>query len=163
MQRVTVTLDDELLGELDRMAAARGYQNRSEALRDLARAGLRQAAETRGATGDCVAALVYVYDHEARNLSRRLTRSFHEHHDLSLAGLHVHLDHESCLEVAVLRGKAPEVQHFADHVIAERGVQHGRLVMVPVEIEHGRHAHGHRPGHGHGGHRHTHAHVRKAG
>jgi CopG family nickel-responsive transcriptional regulator len=161
MQRVTVTLDDELLGELDRMAKARGYQNRSEALRDLARAGLRQAAETSGAAGDCVAALVYVYDHEARNLSRRLTRSFHEHHDLSLAALHVHLDHESCLEVAVLRGKAPAVRHFADHVIAERGVQHGRLVMVPVEIEHGKHAHAH-GGHG-AGHRHVHAHVRKAG
>ena len=161
MQRVTVTLDDELLGELDRMAAARGYQNRSEAIRDLARAGIREAAQEAGEAGeagDCVAALVYVYDHEARNLSRRLTRSFHDHHDLSLAALHVHLDHESCLEVAVLRGKAPEVQHFADHVIAERGVQHGRLFMVPVEIEHGKHAHTH--GHGH---RHVHAHVRKAG
>jgi CopG family nickel-responsive transcriptional regulator len=158
MQRVTVTLDDELLAELDRMAATRGYQNRSAALRDLARAGIRQATEARGGTGDCVAALVYVYDHEARNLSRRLTRSFHDHHDLSLAALHVHLDHDSCLEVAVLRGKAPEVEHFADHVIAERGVQHGRLVMIPVEIEHGKHPHGGEPGH-----RHLHAHVRKAG
>src|SRR5579885_260786 len=136
MQRVTITLE-ELMAELDRIIALRGYQNRSEAVRDLARAGSRQAAEETGSSRDCVAALIYVYDHEARNLSRRLTRSFHEHHDLSLAALHVHLDHDSCLEVAVLRGKAPAVQHFADHVIAERGVQHGRLVMVPVEIEHG--------------------------
>lgn len=158
MQRVTVTLDDDLLAAVDQLVATRGYQNRSEALRDLARAGLRQDAETRDATGDCVAALVYVYDHEARSLSRRLTKSFHDHHDLSLAALHVHLDHDSCLEVAVLRGKAGEVRHLADHVTAERGVQHGRLIMIPVAIEHGRHPHGPEPAH-----RHLHAHVRKAG
>lgn len=157
MQRVTVTLDDELMAELDRMVAVRGYQNRSEAIRDLARAGIRQAAEQTSASQQCVAALVYVYDHEARDLSKRLTRSFHEHHDLSLAAMHVHLDHESCMEVAVLRGKIPEVQHLADHVIAERGVRHGRLVTIPVALENQKHAHRAEPSH-----RHLHAHVHKA-
>ena len=66
MQRVTITIDDELMTELDRIIAARGYQNRSEAIRDLARAGIRQAAETLDKQRDCVAALVYVYDHDAR-------------------------------------------------------------------------------------------------
>jgi CopG family nickel-responsive transcriptional regulator len=158
MQRVTVTLDDELMAELDRMMAARGYQSRSEAIRDFARAGIRQAAEETSAPGDCVAALVYAYDHEARDLSKRLTRSFHDHHDLSLAALHVHLDHQSCLEVAVLRGKAPDVRHLADHVIAQRGVRHGRVVMIPVQIEHEKHGHA-----GTASHRHMHAHVRGAG
>ena len=157
MQRVTVTLDDELLAEIDRLVAARGYQNRSAAIRDLARAGVRQAAEETGAARECVAALVYVYDHEARDLSRRLTRSFHDHHDLSLAALHVHLDHESCMEVAVLRGKTARVQHLADHVIAERGVRHGRVLMIPVKLESARHAHRAEPSH-----RHLHAHVRAA-
>ncbi|MGP0060640.1 MAG: nickel-responsive transcriptional regulator NikR [Beijerinckiaceae bacterium] len=158
MQRVTVTLEDELLIELDRMVATRGYQNRSEAVRDLARAGLRKAAEEASTSRQCVAALIYVYDHETRALSRRLTQSFHDHHDLSLATLHVHLDHASCMEVTVLRGETPEVQHFADHVIAERGVRHGRLIMVPVELEDEKHAHGSEP---HGKHLHTH--VRDAG
>ena len=158
MQRVTVTLDDELMAELDRMIALRGYQNRSEAIRDFARAGIRQAAEESGSSGESVAALVYVYDHEARELSKRLTRSFHDHHDLSLAALHVHLDHASCMEVTVLKGKTAEIQHLADHVVAERGVRHGRLVMVPVELEDQRHAHGGEPVHNHG-----HAHVREAG
>ena len=63
MQRVTITIDDELMTELDRIIAARGYQNRSEAIRDLARSGIRQAAETLDKERDCVAALVYVYDH----------------------------------------------------------------------------------------------------
>jgi len=89
-----------------------------------------------------VAALVYVYDHHDRELPKRLTRSSHEHHDLSVATMHVHLDHDSCMEVAVLRGAMQDVRHFARHVISERGVRHGRLVTVPVEFETRKHAHG---------------------
>lgn len=132
MQRVTIVLDDELVTEIDRMAAARGYQNRSEAIRDLARAGLRQQPDpVDDDRRPCVAALVYVYDHAARQLPKRLTDAFHDHHELSLASMHAHLDHETCMEVTILRGEAGKVQHFAEHVIAERGVRHGRLVLVP--------------------------------
>ena len=155
MQRVTITLDDEFMAELDHVIAQRGYQNRSEAIRDLARAGIREAAETSDAKGDCVAALVYVYDHHSRELSKRLTQNFHDHHALSLSAMHVHLDHDSCMEVAVLRGHTKDVRHLADHVIAERGVRHGRLVLVPVEVEHSKHAHGNERGRPH-----VHMHVR---
>jgi CopG family nickel-responsive transcriptional regulator len=158
MQRVTITLDDELLSEIDSMIKLRGYQNRSEALRDLARAGLKQAAEGSETTmTDCVAALVYVYDHDARQLAKRLTSSFHDHHDLALSTMHVHLDHDSCMEVAVLRGPSVEVRHLADHVMAERGVRHGKLVTVPVSIDDNKHAHG-----GAHSHHHPHIHVREA-
>jgi CopG family transcriptional regulator, nickel-responsive regulator len=133
MQRVTITIDDELMTELDRIITARGYQNRSEAIRDLARAGIREAGETLDAKRDCVAALVYIYDHAARELPKRLTETFHDHHELSLSSLHVHLDHDSCMEVTVLKGKTGAVQHFAEHVIAERGVRHGRVVMMPTQ------------------------------
>ena len=75
MQRVTITLDDDLMADLDRIIAARGYQNRSEAIRDLARSGLEQAAVEVADTRHCVAALVYVYDHHARELPKRLTRA----------------------------------------------------------------------------------------
>lgn len=133
MQRVTITLDDQLMDDLDRMIEERGYQNRSEAIRDLARAGMQQAAESSGKSGPCVGALVYVYDHAARDLSKRLVESFHGHHDLSLATLHVHLDDNMCMEVTALKGAASDVQHLADHVIAERGVRYGRLVMIPTD------------------------------
>jgi CopG family nickel-responsive transcriptional regulator len=133
MQRVTITIDDDLMAELDRIIASRGYQNRSEAIRDLARAGIREAAESLDRDRDCVAALVYVYDHAARQLPRRLTETFHDHHEMSLSSLHVHLDHDSCLEVTVLKGKTGAVRHFAEHVIAERGVRHGRLVTMPAD------------------------------
>ncbi len=153
MQRVTITLDDDLMADLDRIIAARGYQNRSEAIRDLARSGLQQAAIEAAGTRNCVAALVYVYDHHARDLPKRLTQEFHDHHDLSQATLHVHLDHESCMEVTVLKGRGAEVQSFANHVIAERGVRHGHVVYVPAPDGAG-HRHGHEPshalGHGHG-------------
>ena len=158
MQRVTITLDDELLAALDRIILARGYQNRSEAIRDLTRAGIAQNTDETAAGRECVAALVYVFDHEGRELSKRMTRSFHDRHDLSLATMHVHLDHESCLEIAVLRGNTREVQHFGDHVISERGVRHGRIVTIPVQLERQKHAHGSKARRGH-----LHAHVREAG
>ena len=148
MQRVTITLDDELMADLDRIIATRGYQNRSEAIRDLARSGLEQASVEVAGSRLCVAALVYVYDHHARELPKRLTQGFHEHHDLSQATLHVHLDEESCLEVTVLKGKGSEVQAFANHVIAERGVRHGHVVYVPA-TESMTHAHAHAHGIGH--------------
>jgi CopG family nickel-responsive transcriptional regulator len=132
MQRITVTLDEDLLADLDALMDKRGYQNRSEAIRDLARAGLAQAKEDDDESGDCVAALVYVYDHAARDLTQRLVQNFHGHHDLSLATLHVHLNDESCLEVTTLKGQSREVRKFSDHIIAERGVRYGRLVVIPV-------------------------------
>ncbi len=131
MQRVTITVDDGLMEELDQLIALRGYQNRSEAIRDLARAGLRQAVSEAPSERPCVAALVYVYDHETRELSKRLAHTFHNHHEMSISTLHVHLDHDACMEVTVLKGQAGAVRHFAEHVIAERGVRHGQLVILP--------------------------------
>ena len=156
MQRVTITIDDELMVELDRIIAARGYQNRSEAIRDMARAGIRQAAAPLDRARDCVAALVYVYDHNARQLSKRLADTFHDHHELSLASMHAHLDHDNCMEVTILRGKTDEVQHFAEHVIAERGVRHGRVMVVPTDAL-AKEAHEGRDAHEHHGHPHRHS------
>jgi CopG family nickel-responsive transcriptional regulator len=149
MQRVTITIDDELMTELDRIIEARGYQNRSEAIRDMAWAGIRQSAEALDRQRDCVAALVYVYDHNARQLSKRLADTFHNHHELSLASMHAHLDHDNCMEVTILRGKADDVQQFAEHVIAERGVRHGRVVLVPTDEMIKPHVHADGTSHGH--------------
>jgi len=152
MQRVTITIDDDLMAELDRIIASRGYQNRSEAIRDLARAGIREAAESLDGDQNCVAAVVYIYDHAARQLPKRLTETFHDHHEMSLSSLHVHLDHDSCMEVTVLKGKTGAVQHFAEHVIAERGVRHGRVVMMPTDAPRASR-------HGPAGRKHKHAHA----
>jgi CopG family transcriptional regulator, nickel-responsive regulator len=158
MQRVTVTVDDELVSEIDHFMKARGYQNRSEALRDLARAALQQANEKTGQSSDCVAALVYVYDREVRDLPKRLAGIQHDRHDLSVAATRIQLDHENCFEVALLRGQTKDVRHLAERVTAERGVRHGQLVLVPVEVSIKKHSHGDgRP------HEHSHVRVREAG
>jgi CopG family nickel-responsive transcriptional regulator len=160
MQRVTITIDDELDAELDRFMTARGYANRSEAIRDLARTGLQQASVEVGGPRQCVAALVYLYDHEARDLPKKLTRDFHHRHDLAQTTLHVHLDHDSCMEVTVLKGRGTDVQEFADSIIAERGVRHGHVVYLPTEDAHS-HDHGGAATHVHGGRGHTHPPRRK--
>jgi CopG family nickel-responsive transcriptional regulator len=156
MQRVTITLDDDLMDDIDRLIATRGYQNRSEAIRDLARAGLVATGSATTSGGPCTAALVYVYDHEARELPKRLTRDFHAHHDLTQATLHVHLDAHDCMEVSVLKGRGEDVQALADHVIAERGVRYGQLVMVPVTPAPTDPARVHDHGHAH-----THPHAKR--
>ena len=135
MQRVTMTIDEELMESLDRYMAASGHRNRSEAVRDLVRAGLLLRPKNDDGERACMAALVYVYDHETRQLSKRLLSDHHSHADMSVATMHVHLDAASCLEISLLRGQKAEVEHFAQHVIGERGVRYGQLVVVPASAE----------------------------
>jgi CopG family nickel-responsive transcriptional regulator len=157
MQRITLSVDDDLVDALDQHMRTRRYASRSEALRDILRgvkAGQRLGDGDRGkANGFCIATLAYVYDHETRDLGQRLTRSQHRHHDLQVATLHVHLDHESCLEVSVLRGPAKEVRALADETVSQRGVRHGQLHLVPADRARGRHSHGG------GAHEHEHIHA----
>jgi CopG family nickel-responsive transcriptional regulator len=148
MQRVTMTIDDDLMAALDRYMEAGGHQNRSEAVRDLVRAGLMKRPKPDDGDRACIGALVYLYDHETRQLSKRLMNDHHSHADLSIAALHVHVDAETCLEVSLLRGPKSEVEHFAQHVIGERGVRYGQLVVAPAEA-HAPEAAAHKPHHGH--------------
>lgn len=152
MQRITITIDDDLMEEIDNIIKKKNYQNRSEAIRDLARAGIQHSSSAIEGNPPCVGALVYVYDHESRELSKRLTRTFHEQHDLTLASLHVHLDHGSCMEVSMLKGEADRVSQLAEQVITERGVRYGKLILVPDNTG----------GHEHLHHGHTHHHEHDA-
>jgi CopG family nickel-responsive transcriptional regulator len=151
---VTITIDDDLMAELDRLIAARGYTGRSEAVRDVARAGIQQALLDANAAPDCVAAVVYVYEHGARNLARRLSALFHDNHDLSVANMHVPLNHESGLEVAILKGPTEQVRSLALSVLAERGVRNGRTIIVPAVMDAGAHSHDNAPP------EHVHTHIR---
>lgn len=132
MQRVTLTLDDDLLAALDALSQRRGYHNRSEAARDLLRGALAQEAPA-DQEKQSFAVLTYVYEHEKRELASRLVATQHHHHDLSVATLHVHISHDDCLEIAVLKGKRGEIERFADEVIAQRGVRHGHLQSLAQE------------------------------
>lgn len=146
MERFTISLDDDLAAQFASLMAARGYRNRSEAVRDLIRRELESERLEQADAPDCIAALTYIYNHHERDLASRLTEAQHHHHDLSLSTMHVHLDHDNCMETVILRGNTAAVRHFGDSVIAQPGVRHGRLHVVPVDMDldthtHGRHAH----------------------
>jgi len=152
MQRITITLDDDLVAQFEEFLVRQGYSNRSEAFRDLIRERLAQAQREKTDRGACFATLTYVYDHHQRDLASRMTEASHAHHDLTVSTLHVHLDHNNCLETAVLHGPTARVQAFADQVMAESGVRHGKLYVLPVKAS----AQTHRHGHSEAPHRHLH-------
>lgn len=143
MQRITITIDDDLLNTIDDLMQRKGYTSRSEVMRDLLREAASRDLTLAGQT-PCVAVLSYVYDHQTRALARQLTRTYHDNHDLSVAAMHVHLDHTSCLEVAVLRGTVSSVRNLSDEVTAQRGVRHAKLHAMPAETIHAKHRHGER-------------------
>ena len=140
MERFTISLDDTLAQQFEALIAARGYVNRSEAVRDLIRAAIEQDRQRAAPSGQCVANLSYVYNHHERELAERLTGLQHDHHQLTVAAMHTHLDHDHCLESVILKGSTAAVRQFADALTAERGVRHGQLNVIALEEEH-HHAH----------------------
>jgi CopG family nickel-responsive transcriptional regulator len=141
MERITISISDEFATELSGFMTDNQYENRSEAIRDLARIGLKRMRFDSDVAGDCVATLSYVFNHHTRELAKRLTGAHHEHHEIQVASMHVHLDHENCLEVAVLRGNATAVRAFSKAVMAERGVNHGHVSLIPVVVQTAEHNH----------------------
>jgi CopG family transcriptional regulator, nickel-responsive regulator len=135
MERFTISLDESLAQEFDALIRARGYANRSEAVRDMLRSELESDRLAREDAPFCVASLSYVYNHHERRLAERLTDLQHHAHDLVVSSMHVHLDHDHCLETLFLRGETHEVRGIAEKISAERGVRHAALNLVPVETE----------------------------
>ncbi len=142
MERMTISLDSALAEEFDRFIKKHSYRNRSEAVRDLIRLKLESQRLEREQKGHCIGTLTYVYNHEERELARRLTTVQHAHHDLAVSTLHVHLDHDNCLETVVVQGPTRQVRAFADEVISRPGVRHGELYLIPVDIKDSAHRHG---------------------
>src|SRR5260370_11431039 len=126
LTRVSISLENTLLDAFDRLIGAKGYVNRSEAVRDLIRARLIRE-ETEQAKGEQVLVVSLVYDHHARELAAKLIDMQHHHHHLVVSTLHVHLGERHCLEVSVLRGGAAAVRHLGEELLATRGVLHGEI------------------------------------
>lgn len=142
MQRFTISLADDLAAEFEAFMARAGYDNRSEAIRDLLHAHLGQQREHVDGDGPCMAVLSYVYDHHARDLTERLARLQHAQHALTISTTHVHVDPLQCLETVMLRGPAGAVRALANAIMAERGVHHGQLNVVMGRQVEGGHEHG---------------------
>ncbi|MDK9695565.1 MAG: nickel-responsive transcriptional regulator NikR [Siculibacillus sp.] len=132
MLRVTLTFDDELMGEIDEFMESRGYSNRSEAVRDLTRAGLAQGIEAVGETRDCLASLTFVYDPETRELAKRLAIAYRDRPELTATRMQRPLPGGEVLEVTLLEGATTAIRAFAASIRAERGVRNGELVIIPA-------------------------------
>ena len=132
LTRISISLETALLEAFDRRIAAKGYATRSEAIRDLIRDRLLREEHDRG-QGEQVAVVTLVYDHHARELAARLIDKQHHHHEIVVSSLHVHLGERHCLEVSVLRGRAEEVRHLGDELLATKGVLHGELTWTGGE------------------------------
>ena len=129
LSRIGVAIDSDLLEKFDGLIARRGYTNRSEAFRDLIRDELVEKA-WESPESRVVGTVTIVYDHHVRLLNEKLTDLQHEFYHHILSTLHVHLDHDNCLEVLVVRGRAADVRKIADSLISTKGVKHGRLTIT---------------------------------
>lgn len=127
LKRFTVSMEDSLLEDFDSFIQDRHYQNRSEALRDLIRNRIIEKEWT--ADKDVMGVISLVYDHHQPNLQEKVTELQHDFHHQIVSTTHVHMDHDNCLEVIIVRGKAGEVQGLADNLRALRGVRNSNLSM----------------------------------
>jgi len=148
LSRIGIAIDSELLKRFDRSIQQSGYTNRSEAFRDMIRDRL-VAEQTASPDAIVVGTVTLIYDHHAFGVGEKLTDLQHEHHHLVVSTSHAHLDHDSCLEVLIVHGKAADIEQLADRLIGLKGVQHGRLVKtVPAHaLDAGKkpaHKHAHR-------------------
>jgi CopG family transcriptional regulator, nickel-responsive regulator len=129
VDRFSVSIPPKLLEQFDAMVAGKGYQNRSLAIADLMRAQLVEHRQKFGAE-EIAGTITLVYDHHRQNVQATLTDIQHDHHEIIISTVHVHLDHHNCLEVLVVRGKAARIKEIADELIAAKGVKHGKLTVT---------------------------------
>ena len=129
VSRFSISLPPSLLRQLDEMSGDKGYDNRSLAIADMIRDRLVEHRQKFG-TEDIVGTITLVYDHHKPHLQASLTDIQHDHHDVILSTVHVHLDHHNCLEVLLVRGKAADIKKIADELIGAKGVKHGKLTVT---------------------------------
>jgi CopG family nickel-responsive transcriptional regulator len=129
LSRLGISVPTALLDRFDASIASKGYASRSEAYRDLMRNALIEVFVATPKQ-QVIGTLTLVYNHHVRQVNDRLTEMQHGHHNQIVSTIHVHLDHDNCLEVLILRGRAREVQQIAEALIATKGVRHGKLTLT---------------------------------
>jgi CopG family nickel-responsive transcriptional regulator len=127
--RFGVSMSRELLRNFDQLIKAMGYQNRSEAIRDLIRERLVQQ-EWQITDKETVGTITIVYSHDIHELTEILTALQHKYHKQIISTMHIHLDKHNCLEVLVVRGKGRQIQKIADRLLSTKGVKHGKLTTT---------------------------------
>jgi CopG family transcriptional regulator, nickel-responsive regulator len=134
LSRIGVAIATDLLNKFDKLISERGYTNRSEAFRDLIREELVEQT-WQSPDAQVVGTVTLVYDHHVHMLHEKLVAIQHDYHHAILSTLHIHLDHDNCLEVLVVRGQSAQVRKVADGLIAVKGVHHGHLTITATGAE----------------------------
>ena len=127
--RFTVSIPAQLMRQLDRMTEEKGYNNRSQAVADMIRDEWVAHSQKHG-NEEIAGTITLVYDHHKQNVQAVLTDIQHDHHEVIISAMHVHLDHHNCLEVLAVKGKAATIKTIADELIAAKGVKHGKLTVT---------------------------------
>lgn len=127
LRRFSISLENNLLTSFDSYIKDQSYSNRSEAIRDLIRKALVKQEWL--SDSKVMGVITLVYDHHQHQLQEKVTEVQHDYHHHIVSSTHVHMDHNNCLEVIIVTGKAQEVQDLADRLIALRGIRDGNLAM----------------------------------
>jgi CopG family nickel-responsive transcriptional regulator len=147
LTRFSVSLEADLLEAFDKFVRDGSFATRSEAIRQLLRRTLTLDA-FEGDDKPVTASLTMVYDHHRPHLVEKLLALQHDHSGQVVATLHVHLDHDRCLEVLVLRGTGTALRKLAESLRGLKGVHTGELTLAetaesPTHTGHSHHPHRH--------------------
>jgi CopG family transcriptional regulator, nickel-responsive regulator len=134
VERVGISVETDLLAGFDALIKKRGYQTRSEAIRDLIRTELSQE-KLNNPLANAIAVIYLVYDHHSSQLAGKLVQMQHSHLLKTVSSMHIHLTHHDCLEIVVMRGPVGEIQRVAESIIALKGVELGKVNLISVEGE----------------------------
>ncbi|MBB3112811.1 CopG family nickel-responsive transcriptional regulator [Paenibacillus phyllosphaerae] len=142
LSRFGVSIPGDLLQQFDKQIQTQGYGNRSEAIRDLIRKSLLQPPNF--PASQCVAGtIVMVYDHHVSELPLSLIELQHKHHHDIISTMHIHLNHEQCLEILVVRGEVQRLRELCDQIRVLKGVLYAELSVTHIDSEHRPHHHDH--------------------
>lgn len=131
--RFAVSLDEKLLDKFDRARIKQKYSTRSEAIRDLIRDHL--VSDNWDDKQETMGTITLAFDHHVHDLTEKLRALQHDHHKLILSTLHIHVDHDHCLEVLAVKGRGRDIRAMADSLISIKGVKHGKLTMTTTGAE----------------------------
>jgi len=126
--RTSVAIEKPLYDQLEKLVRKSGYKNRSEFVRDMIRERLVQGQWAKDQ--EVLGTITLVYDHHRRQLSEKLISLQHRHHTHVLATTHVHLSHDLCAEVILVRGRASLIRKLADALHRQKGVLNAELSMA---------------------------------
>ncbi len=125
--RFGVSIEQELLDALDDYVRKNKFTNRSQAIRQLISKNLVEKKWE--CNREVAGAIILVYDHHKKDLVMKSMDIQHDFHDVILSVQHFHLNHDNCLEIIAVKGRASKLTALSDKIIALKGIQYGRLLM----------------------------------